>query len=265
MKKKLSAITTLIALTIILSIPAYADEIVITDAQQIDIPASNDTLQIVSTSTDSVGNTELVDSDNKEDNNDGNNGDNSNSNNDGNNDSPDIEYQVTSIDYRSTLDEINERLESVLDVLNENKEISRLREHNIDDIYKAISENGYQKKSMEATENIMVALYDIKALLEAGEVSNNAISDNEIDRVSIKENEQKKYENIISAISENTINEIYAISENRQALSNNYVLLKELKDNDFVDIKYALFACALGIWGLLGFHLEQTIFKRLRS
>ena len=265
MDKKLSTITTLIALIIILSIPVYADEIVIPDVQQIDIPASNDTLTIESTPADDAGSTGTADSDNKEENKDDSNGDNGNSDNDGNNDSPDIKYQVTNIDYSSTLDEINERLEDVLNVLNENKEISRQREHNIDDIYKAISENGYQKKSMEATENIMVALYDIKALLETGEVSNNAISDNEIEHESIKENEQKKYENIIRAFSENTINEIYAISENRQALSNNYVLLKELKDNDFNDIKYALFACALGIWGLLGFHLEQTIFKRLRS
>lgn len=196
---------------------------------------------------------------------DSSNGNNNSDDSNNNGENSNIDNNVEGCNCGNKLSDINERLEEVKDILTENSDRYKQYEYNIDDIYKAVSENGYQKKSLEATENIMVALYDIKALLETGAVSDNAISENAADYYDRTETENKQYESIIKAISENSINQICALSENRQALSNNYVLLKELKDNDFNDIKYALFASALGIWGLLGFHLEQTIFKRLRS
>ena len=221
-------------------------------------------LSVLSSSdnTDNTGDNTGNEGGDNSDNNDGNNND-SGGNND--NENINIDTNTEGCNCGSALNEIYKRLGEVKDILAENSDRYNQYEHNIDDIYKAISENGYQKKSLEATENIMVALYDIKALLETGAVSDNAISENAADYYDRMEKENKRYDNIIKAISENAINQINAISENRQALSSNYVLLKELKDNDFNDIKYALFACALGIWGLLGFHLEQTIFKRLRS
>ncbi len=270
MKRKhiTSIVLILLSVSLIVAFPVFAEEIPISDNSIVEIQASVDDVVQNTTSSNSTVNTETPgettsnevgkDSDNS-------NGGNTDNDSNDNNENSNIEYNVEGCDYGSALDDIYKRLGEVKDILAENRDRYNQYEHNIDDIYKAISENEYQKKSLEATENIMVALYDIKALFETGEVSDNAISENAADYFDRIEEENKRYDNIINAISENAINQINAISENRQALSNNYVLLKELKDNDFNDIKYALFACALGIWGLLGFHLEQTIFKRLRS